>query len=154
MLVLVDGQRWVSGTAGSGIPGSVDLNTIPSAMIQKIEVLQESASPIYGSDAIAGVVNIITRRHQDGLDAYAQYGRFEEGDGETQDYGLTYGFSPGGQHRHRSRPQLPEPGIGIFRRSSALGVPRAQRHLLRRGRMFLGRSEWAYRPYRSEPGGF
>ncbi len=96
VLVLVDGQRWVSGTAGSGIPGSVDLNTIPSSMIEKIEVLQESASPIYGSDAIAGVVNIITRRQQDGLQAYAQYGGFvEEGDGETQDYGLTYGFSPG-----------------------------------------------------------
>src|SRR5262249_41634610 len=44
VLVLVDGQRWVAGTAGSGIPGSVDLNTIPTAMIQKIEVLQESAS--------------------------------------------------------------------------------------------------------------
>ena len=96
VLVLVDGQRWVSGTAGSGIPGSVDLNTIPSAMIQKIEVLQESASPIYGSDAIAGVVNIITRRDQEGLDAYAQYGGYiEEGDGQTQDYGISYGFSPG-----------------------------------------------------------
>jgi iron complex outermembrane receptor protein len=95
VLVLVDGQRWVNGTAGSGIPGSVDLNTIPSAMIDRIEVLQESASPIYGSDAIAGVVNIITRREQDGLDAYAQYGSyFEEGDGETQDYGLSYGFRP------------------------------------------------------------
>ena len=95
VLVLVDGQRWVTGTAGSGIPGSVDLNTIPSAMIDRIEVLQESASPIYGSDAIAGVVNIITRREQDGLDAYAQYGSyFEEGDGETQDYGVSYGFSP------------------------------------------------------------
>lgn len=95
VLVLVDGQRWVNGTAGSGIPGSVDLNTIPSAMIERIEVLQESASPIYGSDAIAGVVNIITRREQEGLDAYAQYGSYyEEGDGETQDYALTYGFTP------------------------------------------------------------
>ncbi len=96
VLVLVDGQRWVSGTAGSGIPGSVDLNTIPSAMIERIEVLQESASPIYGSDAIAGVVNVITRRRQEGLDAYAQYGAYEEGDGQTQDYGISYGLSPGG----------------------------------------------------------
>lgn len=97
VLVLVDGQRWVSGTAGSGIPGSVDLNTIPSSMIDRIEVLQESASPIYGSDAIAGVVNIITRRHQEGLDAYAQYGGYiEEGDGQTQDFGLSYGWQVGG----------------------------------------------------------
>ncbi|HET9231471.1 MAG TPA: TonB-dependent receptor [Vitreimonas sp.] len=95
VLVLVDGQRWVLGTSASGIPGSVDLNTIPTQMIERIEVLQESASPIYGSDAIAGVVNIITREQQDGLDAYAQYGGyFEEGDGETQDYGLSYGFTP------------------------------------------------------------
>ncbi len=96
VLVLVDGQRWVNGTAGSGIPGSVDLNSIPSSMIDRIEVLQESASPIYGSDAIAGVVNVITRREQDGLDAYAQYGGYiEEGDGQTQDYGASYGWSFG-----------------------------------------------------------
>ncbi|MBI3438049.1 MAG: TonB-dependent receptor [Proteobacteria bacterium] len=99
VLVLVDGQRWVAGTAGSGIPGSVDLNTIPSSMINHIEVLQESASPIYGSDAIAGVVNVITRRHQDGLDAYAQYGGYiEEGDGMTGDYGASYGWSGSGAH--------------------------------------------------------
>ncbi|MFT3729236.1 MAG: TonB-dependent receptor [Terricaulis sp.] len=99
VLVLVDGLRWVSGTAGSGIPGSVDLNTIPSSMIDHIEVLQESASPIYGSDAIAGVVNIITRSHQDGLDAYAQYGQFvEEGDGATTDIGASYGWQGLGAH--------------------------------------------------------
>ena len=46
--------------AASGIPGSVDLNTIPDNMIDRIEVLQSGASPLYGSDAIAGVVNIIT----------------------------------------------------------------------------------------------
>src|SRR5262249_30553315 len=99
VLVLVDGQRWVASTSGSGIPGSVDLNTIPSSMINHIEVLQESASPIYGSDAIAGVVNVITRRHQDGLDAYAQYGGYwEQGDGMTGDYGASYGWSGSGAH--------------------------------------------------------
>src|SRR5262245_15426489 len=76
VLVMVDGLRWVTGTAGSGIPGSVDLNTIPSSMIDRIEVLKERASPIYGSDAIAGVVNIITPRQQEGWDAYAQYGAY------------------------------------------------------------------------------
>ncbi len=99
VLVLVDGQRWVASTSGSGIPGSVDLNTIPSSMIDHIEVLQESASPIYGSDAIAGVVNVITRRHQDGFDAYAQYGGYiEDGDGQTQDYGLSWGWNNPGTH--------------------------------------------------------
>src|SRR5262245_31411753 len=99
VLVLVDGQRWVASTSGSGIPGSVDLNTIPSSMIDHIEVLQESASPIYGSDAIAGVVNVITRRHQDGFDAYGQYGGYwEQGDGMTGDYGASYGWSGSGAH--------------------------------------------------------
>src|SRR5690349_9810102 len=48
VLVLVDGLRWVPGAAASGVPGSVDLNTIPTAMISRMEVLQEGASPIYG----------------------------------------------------------------------------------------------------------
>src|SRR5262245_61122131 len=97
VLVMVDGLRWVTGTAGSGIPGSVDLNTIPSSMIDRIEVLQESASPIYGSDAVAGVVNIITRRQQEGWDAYAQYGGYyDEGDGETTDIAASYGWAGGG----------------------------------------------------------
>ena len=90
-LVLVDGLRFVNGTSASGIPGSVDLNTIPSNMIDRIEVLQAGASPLYGSDAIAGVVNVITVQKQEGLRASAQYGMFGKGDGETQDYQLSYG---------------------------------------------------------------
>ena len=96
VLVLVDGLRWVSGAAASGVPGSVDLNTIPSAMISRMEVLQEGASPIYGSDAIAGVVNIITKQRQDGFQASAQVGGFGEGDGFTQDYNLSWGVTQGG----------------------------------------------------------
>ena len=56
-LVLVDGKRWP--TDGNGI---VDLSTIPVAIIERIEVLKDGASAIYGSDAIAGVINIITRK--------------------------------------------------------------------------------------------
>ena len=67
MLVLVDGLRYVNGASASGVPGSVDLNSIPESMIERVEVLQDGASAIYGSDAIAGVVNIITRRRQNGL---------------------------------------------------------------------------------------
>lgn len=91
-LVLVDGLRWVNGASASGIPASVDLNSIPTNMIERIEVLQSGASPQYGSDAIAGVVNIITKSNQDGLKASAQYGQYlGDGDGETQDYQLSYG---------------------------------------------------------------
>src|SRR5690606_20206976 len=53
-LVLVNGRRWVSS-----LGGTVDLNTIPTAMVERIEVLKDGASSIYGSDAIAGVVNLI-----------------------------------------------------------------------------------------------
>ena len=91
-LVLVDGLRFVNGTSASGIPATVDLNTIPANMIDHIEVLQSGASPLYGSDAIAGVVNVITVAQQKGLRASAQFGTFRQGDGHTQDYNLSYGF--------------------------------------------------------------
>lgn len=64
VLVLVDGLRYVDGASASGVPGSVDLNSIPEGMIDRVEVLQAGGSAVYGSDAISGVVNIITRRRQ------------------------------------------------------------------------------------------
>lgn len=91
-LVLVDGLRFVNGTSGSGIPGTVDLNTIPSNMIDRVEVLQNGASSLYGSDAIAGVVNIITVVQQEGLRASAQFGTFRQGDGHTYDASISYGI--------------------------------------------------------------
>jgi iron complex outermembrane receptor protein len=94
-LVMVDGLRWVPGASASGVPGAVDLNTIPTAMISRMEVLQEGASPIYGSDAIAGVVNIITKQRQDGFQATAQIGGYKS-DGFTQDYNLSWGATQGG----------------------------------------------------------
>nr|WP_294850202.1 TonB-dependent receptor [uncultured Sphingomonas sp.] len=90
-LVLVDGMRFVNGASASGVPGSVDLNSIPENMIERVEVLQDGASAIYGSDAIAGVVNIITKQSQEGLQASAQVGVQGEGDGVTQNYQLSWG---------------------------------------------------------------
>ena len=92
VLVLVDGLRYVNGASASGVPGSTDLNSIPESMIERIEVLQAGASSIYGSDAIAGVVNIITRRQQDGFLGSAQFGITSEGDGGLQNYQVSYGF--------------------------------------------------------------
>ncbi|HEY0628527.1 MAG TPA: TonB-dependent receptor [Sphingomicrobium sp.] len=91
VLVLVDGIRYVNGASASGVPGSTDLNSIPESAIERIEVLQDGASAIYGSDAIAGVVNIITKRNQRGFEASAQLGGYEEGDGFTQNYQLSWG---------------------------------------------------------------
>jgi iron complex outermembrane receptor protein len=91
VLVLVDGKRWVRGSSASGVSGAVDLNTIPTAAIERIEVLQDGASPIYGSDAIAGVVNVITRSDFQGFDFETNQAAYDEGDGYTQDYSLSWG---------------------------------------------------------------
>src|SRR5918994_2901623 len=91
VLVLVDGIRYVNAASASGVPGSTDLNTIPESSIERIEVLQDGASAIYGSDAIAGVVNVITKRRQNGLHASAQLGGYDDGDGFTQNYQLSWG---------------------------------------------------------------
>jgi iron complex outermembrane recepter protein len=91
-LVMVDSLRYVNGASASGVPGSVDLNAIPNAAIERVEVLQDGASSIYGSDAIAGVVNIITKTKQKGFQGSAQQGLFKQGDGFTQNYDMSYGF--------------------------------------------------------------
>ena len=87
-LVLVNGRRWVGGT---GLGGAVDLNTIPTAMVERIEVLKDGASVIYGSDAIAGVVNVILRDKYQGAEANAHFGQFDKGDGTRQSYDITIG---------------------------------------------------------------
>ncbi len=91
VLVLVDGIRYVNGASASGVPGSTDLNSIPESAIERIEVLQDGASAIYGSDAIAGVVNIITKKSQKGFHGVAQLGGYQEGDGFSQNHQLSWG---------------------------------------------------------------
>jgi iron complex outermembrane recepter protein len=85
-LVLVNGKRWVST-----IDGAVDLNTIPVAIIERVEVLKDGASALYGSDAVGGVINIITSKSFDGAEASAYYGQYAKGDGATQAYDATIG---------------------------------------------------------------
>jgi iron complex outermembrane receptor protein len=99
-LVLVDGLRFVNGASASGVPGSVDLNSIPASMIERVEVLQDGASSVYGSDAISGVVNIITKKGQKGFVASAQVGSYlDHDDGWSQDYELSWGNSTNGPTR-------------------------------------------------------
>ncbi|MFC3814740.1 TonB-dependent receptor plug domain-containing protein [Lysobacter sp. GCM10012299] len=85
-LILVNGKR-----LGASTSGLQDLSQIPMSSIDRIEVLKDGASAIYGSDAIAGVVNIITRKRYEGAEASAYLGQFGEGDGDTQDYSFTMG---------------------------------------------------------------
>ncbi len=85
-LVLVNGRRWL--TQGNGV---VDLNTIPIAVVERIEVLKDGASAIYGSDAIAGVINLITRTNFEGGEARAYLGQYSKGDGFQEAYDFTLG---------------------------------------------------------------
>src|SRR5688572_5101181 len=97
VLVLVDGIRWVNESSASGVSGAADLNTIPISIIDRIEVLEDGASAIYGSDAIAGVVNIITRKEFDGVEINAYRGEYDLG-GPTTEASLTLGG--GGERFH------------------------------------------------------
>lgn len=92
-LVLVDGRRWIPG-----IDGAVDLNSIPLAIIERIEVLKDGASAIYGSDAIAGVVSLTTRRDFEGHEARVQLGAYEQGDGRTRSLEVTSGWAGDSGH--------------------------------------------------------
>jgi iron complex outermembrane receptor protein len=91
VLVLVDGRRWVKGSSGSGVSGAVDLNSIPANAIKSIEILQDGASAIYGSDAIGGVLNIITADDYDTFKITGYTGQYGDGDGETAEFDLRTG---------------------------------------------------------------
>ena len=92
VLVLVDGVRWVNESSASGVSGSADLNTIPLAIVDRIEVLEDGASAIYGSDAIAGVVNIITKKKFDGVLVHTKFGGYGHG-GDDVEADITIGAS-------------------------------------------------------------
>ncbi len=94
VLVLVNGHRWIPT-----LSGTVNLSTIPTSIIDRIEVLLNGASAIYGSDAVSGVVNVITKKNYNGAEASAYLGEYDANgvgggwDGRTQHYTGTLGFS-------------------------------------------------------------
>jgi outer membrane cobalamin receptor len=88
-LVLVDGKRLVAADASL----NVDTNQIPATMIDRIEVLTGGASAVYGSDAVAGVVNIILKKDFQGIEADSQASLTDHGDGLIHDSSLILGVS-------------------------------------------------------------
>jgi outer membrane receptor protein involved in Fe transport len=90
-LTLLNGRRVVAG--GSGANTSVDFNAIPLAMIERVEVLKDGASAVYGSDAISGVVNIITRNDFNGTEVALYTGGASRGDGFTYDASFVTGYT-------------------------------------------------------------
>ncbi len=86
-IVLIDGQR----LSPSELNGRFDLNNIPIALIERADVLTGGASTTYGADAVAGVVNFITRKNFTGIELNTSYSVTEEGDGDKQNFELTMG---------------------------------------------------------------
>jgi iron complex outermembrane receptor protein len=124
-LVLLNSRRLV--TAGNGVP-AVDINLIPSAAIGRIEVLKDGAAATYGSDAVAGVVNFITRTDQEGFRASAAYRWVKDTDGDI-DASLSYGHVGNG-----------------FRMLAAVGFNK-------RGQLLARDREFAVQPFLNNPQG-
>ncbi len=91
-LVLFDGMRAAYyPLADDGTRNFVDLNTIPDDIVERVEVLRDGASSSYGADAIAGVINIITRREFQGASARLEAGMSSRGDAQQDRFSLTLG---------------------------------------------------------------
>src|SRR5688572_19696890 len=91
-LILLNGRR-IAPAGTRGAVGTTDLNVLPSSVIDRIEILKDGASSIYGSDAVAGVVNIITRKNIQGVTFEGQYNHPEDGGGETRRASITAGWT-------------------------------------------------------------
>jgi iron complex outermembrane recepter protein len=140
VLILIDGLRMVNESSASGVSAAVDLNTLPFSMIDRIEILTDGASSLYGSDAIAGVVNIITKKDQSDIALNLYAGDHSVGDGATQTLSLSFGDA-GRNHRwfvdlsHYNQElissndfeqsRFPRPGTGVALGSSATPLTRS-----------------------------
>jgi iron complex outermembrane receptor protein len=102
VLVLINGKRrhssslvYIFGTRGRGNVGT-DLNSIPVSAIERIEILRDGAAAQYGSDAIAGVINIVLKKDA-GLDVLLAAGGYTAGDGQNEQVAVNYGIPLGGR---------------------------------------------------------
>ena len=92
-LVLLNGRRVAPyGLADDGQKVFADLNIIPLEAVERVEILKDGASAIYGSDAIAGVVNVILRRDYQGTAIKGNYGKTKDWDGRDAHAAITHGF--------------------------------------------------------------
>jgi len=100
-LTLIDGRRFISSqpisSSGSASTGSIDLNNIPTALIKSIEVQSAGGSAIYGSDAIAGVINYTINREYQGFDIAYNYSKPYVGDSDDVDGNHSIAMTFGGQ---------------------------------------------------------
>ncbi len=88
-LVLVNGRR----LAPSGVGTAVDINNIPQVLVDRVEIITGGATAVYGSDAIAGVVNFLLRDDFDGFSLDASFGTTEQGDSDVRDLNVAFGHN-------------------------------------------------------------
>lgn len=112
-LVLVDGRRHV----GSNLQGNVDANVLPNALIRSVDVVTGGASSVYGSDAVAGVVNFLLDTHYTGTKGYVQYGESAQGDDAQVNVGASFGapFADGRGHVLFNAEHATSDGVGSVR---------------------------------------
>jgi len=119
-LTLLDGRRFVA----TNVTGSVDANLIPSALLERVEIVTGGASAAYGSDAVSGVVNFILNRKFEGFKGNLQYGQTSHGDNQEKLVNLAagHGFANGRGH-----------AIGSFEYYRNKGIPGGSRDWARAG---------------------
>ena len=104
-LVLIDGQRVVP----TDLQARTDLNNIPIALVERVDIVTGGASSVYGADAVTGVANFVLKRDFQGAELAATYGRTFEDDGQTIRYDLTLGGNfEDGKRQHCSEHRLPD----------------------------------------------
>ena len=93
-LVLVNGRRVPKNPLddATGAGNAFDINQLPLSAIERVEILKDGGSAIYGADAVSGVINFILRKDYRGIEGRVMYGESSRGDGAEQQYGLTAGF--------------------------------------------------------------
>jgi outer membrane receptor protein involved in Fe transport len=88
-MILVNGRRWIANDAAA-VP-EIDVNTIPAALIDRVDIVTGGASAVYGSDAVTGVINFVLKKRLDGLYLEANNNITEMGDGRSSSVDLSYG---------------------------------------------------------------
>ncbi|HZD51552.1 MAG TPA: TonB-dependent receptor [Woeseiaceae bacterium] len=143
VLILINGRR-VASFADSLANQAADLTFIPTAMVERVEILRDGASAVYGSDAITGVINVILKKDFEGVELNLQTGATEEGDGESQNVSLTLGsatdrgnFIVGAEYR-RQDPVKQRDRDWAFPSISALGATATNGSVFSPGGLFLG----------------
>lgn len=151
-LVLVNGRRMSINPMTAGLSQAVNVNQLPTQGVQRIEVLRDGASSIYGSDAVGGVINYIMKREFDGAEVSFSKGGTEHGGGDNTQIALTFGATDFADGRARfigTIEGLKRDSISLIDRDfsrSALNVDRAPAPFNNLGGPFDGRSSRGYWP--------